>query len=65
VLTPARAPVEPGNVATKIHLGNDKTPAGTRFPALAMTTDQPLIRQTYLSLPDCRTKSSEVMLTRA
>ena len=60
-----QAPVEAGQTATKIHLGNKQTKAGTRFAVMALTTDQPLTRQTYLSLPDCRTKSAEITLTRA
>jgi len=59
-----QSPVEPGKTTTKIHLGNDKTATGTRFSVLAMTTDEPLTRQTYVSLPDCRTKSEEIVLTR-
>jgi hypothetical protein len=60
-----QAPVEPGKWTTKIHLGNEQTRPGTRFPVIAMTSEQPLTRQNYLSLPDCRTRSKEITLIRA
>ena len=53
-----------GNTSAKIQLGNDTTKKGTRYTVVAMTTDQPLTQQTYLSLPDCRTKSEEIALVR-
>ena len=51
--------------SAKIQLGNDVTKKGTRFTVVAMTTDQPLTEQTYLSIPDCRTISEEFVLVRA
>jgi hypothetical protein len=60
-----QSPIEPGITTTTIHLGNDSTKKGTRFNVIAMTTDKPLAQQTYLSLPECRTKSEEITLVRA
>jgi hypothetical protein len=56
--------VEPGKTSARIHLGNDRTCQGERYTAIAMTTDKPLAQQTYLSLPDCRTKSPKFTLIR-
>jgi hypothetical protein len=56
--------VKPGQTTTKIQLGNDKTKKGTKFTAVAMTTQQPLTAQTYSNLPDPRTKSEEITLVR-
>lgn len=53
-----------GDTSAKIQLGNDTTKKGSRYTVVAMTTDQPLAQQTYLSLPDCRTKSEEIELVR-
>lgn len=56
--------VKPGMTTTKIQLGNDSTKQGTPFNVIAITTDIPLPQQTYLSLPECRTKSREITLIR-
>jgi hypothetical protein len=57
--------IQPGMSTTKIQLGNDSTKKGTPFTVIAITTDEPLAHQTYLSLPECRTKSEEFRLVRA
>jgi hypothetical protein len=49
-----QAPVEAGKVESKIHLGNETTMKNTRFKIVAMTTEQPLTKQTFLSLPEHR-----------
>jgi hypothetical protein len=59
-----QASVKPGMTTAKVHLGNDSTKKGTPFTVVAMTTDQPLSQQTYLNLPECRTKSKEITLVR-
>jgi hypothetical protein len=56
--------VEEGKTTARIHLGNEKTREGERYTIIAMTTERPLAQRTYLSLPDCRTKSSEFTLVR-
>ena len=56
--------IKPGTTTTKIHLGNVSTKKGTRFTVIAITTDKPLGQQTYLNLPECRTKSKEVIVIR-
>lgn len=53
-----------GMNATRIHLGTDQTKKGTEFPVVAMTSERPLVQQTYSNLPAHRTKS-EVTLIRA
>ena len=57
--------VNAGSTIGKIQLGNDNTRKGTKYTIVAITTEQPLRRQTYLNLPDCRTKSEEIILARA
>ncbi|HKN00566.1 MAG TPA: toll/interleukin-1 receptor domain-containing protein [Candidatus Binataceae bacterium] len=59
-----QSPIKPGTKVTKIHLGNDATRKGSKYRIVAMTTERPLTQQTYLSLPDYRTKSSEITLIR-
>ena len=56
--------INPGGIETKVHLGNDSTKKGTAFTIVALTTEQPLQEQTYLNLPDYRTKSSDITLLR-
>jgi hypothetical protein len=56
--------IDAGTVETKIHLGTDKTQKGTKFTTYAITTEEPLTRQTYTNLPDFRTKSDEITLIR-
>jgi hypothetical protein len=56
--------IKPGMTTTKIHLGTDNTKRGTPFTVIAITTDKPLAQQTYLSLPECRTKSTELIVVR-
>jgi hypothetical protein len=56
--------VKPGVMRTRIHLGDNITKKGTRFNVIAITTDKPLAQPTYLSLPECRTKSKEFALVR-
>jgi hypothetical protein len=56
--------VSAGGTSAKIQLGKDATKKGTRFTIVAMTTDHPLAEQTYLSLPDYRTRSKEITLVR-
>lgn len=56
--------VDAGKTNAKIQLGNDSTKKGTAFTVIALTADQPLAQQTYLSLPECRTKSKEINLLR-
>ena len=60
-----QSPIDVGKTTSRIQLGNDVTKKGARYKVVAMTTDQPLARQTYLSLPDCRTNSAEFTLVRA
>jgi hypothetical protein len=59
-----QAAIQPGMTTAKIHLGNDTAKQGTPFTAIAITSDKPLGQLTYLSLPDCRTKSKEFTLVR-
>lgn len=59
-----QAPIEPGKTATKIYLGNERTKPGMCFPVVAMTTEKPLTRQTFPSLPDSRTLTKEISLIR-
>jgi hypothetical protein len=56
--------IYPGMTTTTIYLGDDTTKKGTRFTVIAMTTDKPLPRSTFLSLPECRTKSPEFVVVR-
>ncbi len=60
-----QASIAPGGTTTTIHLGDEKTPRGTTYPVIAMTTEAPLTRQTYANLPDYRTKTKELQLVRA
>jgi hypothetical protein len=39
-------------------------PKGVKFTVIALTTDEPLSQQTYLSPPEHRTKSEEITLIR-
>jgi hypothetical protein len=59
-----QSPIKPDTTTTKIHLGNNVTKKGTKFTIVAMTTEQSLESQPYLSLPDFRTRSSEITLIR-
>jgi hypothetical protein len=56
--------LNPGATATKIQLGNDGTKKGTKYAVVALTTEKPLRCQTYLNLPEHRTKSEEIILIR-
>jgi hypothetical protein len=56
--------VSPGETMAKLYLGNDSTPKGTKYTIVAITTERPLANQTYLNLPDYRTKSKEIILIR-
>jgi len=49
-----QAPIEAGKLETRIYLGNEVTAKKTRFKIVAMTTEQPLTSQTFLSLPEHR-----------
>jgi hypothetical protein len=42
----------------------DATKKGTKYTVVAMTTEKPLTRQTYLSLPDFRTGAPDFTLVR-
>lgn len=53
-----------GKRTARIQLGTDTTKPGTRYSVIAMTTERPLAHQTYLSLPEYRTKSREITLIR-
>ncbi len=57
--------LRPGETMAKIHLGNESTKRGTKYTIVALTTETPLSNQTYLNLPDYRTKSEEITLVRA
>lgn len=57
-------PIPAGSTETRIYLGTDQTKKGTKFPVCVMTTEKPLTQQTYLNLPDHRTKSDEIVLVR-
>jgi hypothetical protein len=59
-----QAPIPAGKVEARIQLGNDATKRGTKYTVVAMTTEKPLTRQTYPSLPDSRTRSAEITLIR-
>jgi hypothetical protein len=56
--------INPGMTTTTIFLGDGTTKKGTPFTVTAMTTDKPLPQSTFLSLPECRTKSKEFVLVR-
>jgi TIR domain len=56
--------IKPGMTTTKIYLGNESTKKGTQFTVVAITVDKPLANQTYLNLPEYRTKSKEFTLVR-
>lgn len=58
-------PMAAGTTKTRIYLGTDQTKKGTEFSVLAMTTEKPLTQQSYLNLPDHRTKSDEIVLIRS
>lgn len=57
--------IEAGVTTAKIHVGDERTKQGTKFPVIAITTERPLDKQTYANLPDHRTKSKEITLVRA
>lgn len=57
--------VDIGRTTTKIQLGNETSKKGTAYQIVALTTEKPLIHQTYLNLPEYRTKSDEIILLRA
>jgi len=57
--------VQAGSCTTTIQLGNDDTKSGTVFKVIALTTYEPLTENTYLNVPDHRTKSEEITLRRA
>ena len=59
-----QAGIDIGKITAKIQLGNDATKKGEKYKVVAMTTEKPLARQTYLNLPDCRTRSKEITLIR-
>jgi hypothetical protein len=56
--------VKAGSRTTTIQLGNDKTSTGTEFKVVALTTDTKLREDTYLNIPDHRTRSAEITLYR-
>jgi hypothetical protein len=56
--------INPGMTTTTIYLGEGTTKKGTSFTVIAMTTDKRLPQSTFLSLPECRTKSKEYVLIR-
>jgi len=56
--------VNVGETATRIHVGDTHTKPGTQFTVVAMTTEEPLIEQSYLNLPHHRTISEEITLIR-
>ena len=58
-----QAPITSGGTTTRIHFGTEQTTKGTEFQIVAMTTAKPLTKQTYLSLPEHRTKA-EVTVKR-
>jgi hypothetical protein len=53
----ASQPSTPAKNTSKFRLGNDGTKKSTKYTVVAMTTEKPLTKQTYLNLPDYRTKS--------
>lgn len=55
--------IKSGTTEVRIHLGNDQTKRGTKFPVVALTCEKRLTQQKYANLPDHRTKA-EVTLTR-
>ena len=59
-----QAGIDIGKITAKIQLGNDATKKGEKYKVVAMTTEKPLAQQTYLNLPDCRTRSKEITLIR-
>jgi hypothetical protein len=58
-------PIKKDTTEAKLYLGDGKTKSGTKFTVIAMTTDKPLSQQTYLNLPEHRTKSGEVTFIRS
>jgi TIR domain len=56
--------VKPGSCDTTIQLGDDRTPKGTRFKVIALTTYEALRQANYLNIPDHRTKSPVFTLSR-
>ena len=54
-----------GVTETRIFLGNDQSKKGAKFTVIGMTTEKPLVQQSYLNLPDHRTKSDEIVLVRS
>jgi hypothetical protein len=57
--------IKAGQTTTKIQLGNDSTIPGAEFTVVALTTEKPLDRTTYLNIPGNRTKSEELILIRS
>jgi hypothetical protein len=57
--------INAGKSTAKIQLGIKTTTKGARYTVVALTTEKPLTQQTYLNLPDYRTKSKEITLVRA
>jgi hypothetical protein len=56
--------INPGSTKIRIKLGDAKTKSGTEFKVVAITTDEPLTKQTYPNLPNYRTKV-DITLKRA
>jgi len=46
-----QSPVKSGSTEATIHLGDDTTPKGSKYTVVALTTENPLNRQTYPNLP--------------
>jgi hypothetical protein len=57
--------VDVGGQKAKIQLGNDQTKKGEKFTIVAVTPEERLVGQAYLSLPKYRTKSQDFTLVRA
>jgi hypothetical protein len=57
--------VKAGSQKTTINIGGEKTKSGAEFRIIALTTESPLTKQTYLNLPDHRTKSEDIIVRRA
>jgi hypothetical protein len=54
-----------GSRKTKINIGADRTPPGTEFRVIALTTESPLTEQEYDNLPAHRTESEMINVKRA
>lgn len=57
-----QACINKGTTTTRIYLGTAQTAKGTTFPVVAMTTAEPLTDQTYVNLPDHRTKAEFTLI---